>query len=365
MTAQMMNVGADDRAGRVLAHVEMALCLLRAGRAVRLGEGHGVWALELTPEGRVPEGARLVLPSALGGERDSGIRVVDMPEGITAGDVMRWISRAGGRHELSALLRQGHPGELVHAAAIELCKLAGLLPAALVREVPPEEAISVGIDEVLDFRAAQAHSARLVVEARLPIRGAENARLIAFRAGLGGVEHVAIVIGEPDSEPPLCRLHSACFTGDLLGSLRCDCGDQLSGAVRRIAAEGNGLILYLAQEGRGIGLVNKLRAYRLQDAGLDTVEANEHLGFMDDERDWLMAAIMLRQLGHARIRLLTNNPAKVSMLERHGIEVVERVPHEFAANPHNRAYLATKAEKCGHHLEQQALRPSRSAGERT
>ena len=146
----------------------------------------------------------------------------------------------------------------------------------------------------------------------------------------------------------MVRLHSQCFTGDLIGSLRCDCGDQLRGAVRQIGAAGAGIILYLAQEGRGIGLVNKLRAYTLQDQGLDTFEANEQLGFDADERHYLVAAEMLRQLGFSRIRLLTNNPEKIAALQRSGIDVVERVPHVFPANGHNARYLATKASRGGH-----------------
>jgi GTP cyclohydrolase II len=148
----------------------------------------------------------------------------------------------------------------------------------------------------------------------------------------------------------LVRLHSECFTGDLLGSLKCDCGDQLRGAIATIAAAGGGALLYLAQEGRGIGLINKLRAYRLQDQGFDTVEANERLGFEPDERLYGVAAKMLQLLGFKSIRLLTNNPLKVEALEAAGITVTERVPHAFPANPHNRGYLRTKAEKSGHQL---------------
>jgi GTP cyclohydrolase II len=146
----------------------------------------------------------------------------------------------------------------------------------------------------------------------------------------------------------LARSHSECFTGDLLGSLRCDCGDQLRGAIAAIAAAGGGVLVYLAQEGRGIGLVNKLRAYRLQDAGLDTVDANLQLGFDADERVYQPAAEILRQLGFDAVRLLTNNPEKVKALAAAGITVAERVPHAFPANDHNRAYLDTKAVKSGH-----------------
>jgi GTP cyclohydrolase II len=146
----------------------------------------------------------------------------------------------------------------------------------------------------------------------------------------------------------LTRLHSECFTGDLLGSLKCDCGDQLRGAVQAIAKAGGGVLLYLAQEGRGIGLMNKLRAYRLQDEGFDTMEANQRLGFAADERLYDIAARMLRLLGYSKVRLLTNNPDKVRALQAAGIEVTERVPHSFPDNAHNRDYLRVKAEKGGH-----------------
>jgi len=185
----------------------------------------------------------------------------------------------------------------------------------------------------------------------VPLADAENARLIAFRPGDGGVEHLAILIGTPDpGSPVLVRLHSECFTGDLLASLRCDCGDQLRGAIATIAQAGAGVLLYLAQEGRGIGLVNKLRAYQLQDAGFDTLDANEQLGFDADERVYLPAAEMLRKLGLGTIRLLTNNPDKMAALQRYGIRVVERVPHVFPSNGHNQRYLQTKATRSGHLL---------------
>ncbi len=173
--------------------------------------------------------------------------------------------------------------------------------------------------------------------------------MIAFRPLDGGLEHLAIVIGQPDvNEAVLTRIHSECFTGDLLGSLRCDCGDQLRGAIQEIADAGHGVLLYLAQEGRGIGIVNKLRAYELQDRGFDTLDANEQLGFDADERVYLPAAQMLRQLDFAKVRLMTNNPEKVETLARHGVEVVERVPHSFPSNKHNESYLSTKAARLGH-----------------
>ena len=244
-------------------------------------------------------------------------------------------------------------------AAVGLAKLAALLPAALVVRLSKAEVAffarrgditMIEADTVFRRGAATAGLER-VAEARVPLADAEDARLIAFRPRDGGLEHLAILIGSPDpSAPVLVRLHSECFTGDLLASLRCDCGDQLRGGIAAIARAGSGLLLYLAQEGRGIGLVNKLRAYRLQDAGFDTLDANEQLGFDADERVYLPAAEMLRQLGYGIVRLLTNNPEKVAALERYGIRVVERVPHVFPSNGHNERYLRTKATRSGHFL---------------
>jgi len=242
------------------------------------------------------------------------------------------------------------------AAAVALAKIARLLPAVVVAPLGDAQALAARQQlfiaeaaDILGYQVNTARSLRIVGDARVPLVGAENTRIVAFRPSDGGVEHLAIVIGEPDgARPVLARLHSECFTGDLLGSLRCDCGDQLRGAIGEIAADGGGVLLYLAQEGRGIGLVNKLRAYRLQDVGFDTLDANGQLGFDDDERIYQPAAEMLRLLGIGRVRLLTNNPLKVGALAEHGIEVTERVPHVFPANDHNRGYLRTKSTKGGH-----------------
>lgn len=242
--------------------------------------------------------------------------------------------------------------------ALVLAKQAQLLPAALVAEIPEAAVadlerthglIAVTAEEVEAFRAQAAADVRQIAEARVPLAAAEDARVHAFRPRDGGPEHFAIVIGTPNpGSPVLTRLHSECFTGDLLGSLRCDCGEQLRGAIEAIAEAGSGVLLYLAQEGRGIGLVNKLRAYRLQDAGADTLEANTTLGFDADERIYLPAAEILRQLGFQQVRLLTNNPDKVAALAACGIEVTERVPHHFPSNDHNELYLSTKARRFGH-----------------
>ena len=245
-------------------------------------------------------------------------------------------------------------------AAILLTKIARLLPAALVAPVTDPDTLAwagagermvVAGADIEGFDRNHADDLRPISEARVPLAGCEDTRIVSFRPRDGGAEHLAIVIGTPDpKQPVLVRLHSECFTGDLLDSLRCDCGDQLRGAVAAIAKEGGGVMLYLAQEGRGIGLVNKLRAYGLQDQGFDTVDANEQLGYDDDERVYLPAVRILRHLGFARVRLLTNNPAKVGALVRHGIEVTERVAHAFPSNEHNWTYLQTKSKRSGHLL---------------
>lgn len=236
------------------------------------------------------------------------------------------------------------------AAAVRLAKLAGLLPAAVVWRNPQATgAATIEAQAILNYDNEAARTLAQVTRARVPLEGAEKAELVAFRSGDGGSEHYAVVIDAPPTDRPvLTRLHSECFTGDLLGSLKCDCGSQLRGAIDVIAKAGGGILLYLAQEGRGIGLINKLRAYRLQDQGYDTVEANERLGFEPDERLYGIAARMLRLLGYKSVRLLTNNPDKVKALEAEGIPVTERVPHTFPENPHNRAYLKAKADKAGH-----------------
>ena len=235
-----------------------------------------------------------------------------------------------------------------YGAAVKLAKLAGLLPAILVRR-GGKDGVAVSLRDILSYESDAAASLKVVTRARVPLEGAERTELVAFRAGDGTPENIAILIDRPPTPGPvLTRLHSECFTGDLLGSLKCDCGQQLRGAVETISKAGGGVLLYLAQEGRGIGLINKLRAYRLQDQGFDTLEANERLGFEADERLYAIAARMLTLLGYKSVRLLTNNPAKVAGLKAAGIKVVERVRHAFPANKHNRAYLQTKAKKAGH-----------------
>ncbi len=235
---------------------------------------------------------------------------------------------------------------LASLAAIRLARIAGLLPAFFIDGIDPE----VTIDPAAIDRHQNPRSLAIATRARLPVEGAEDAEILAFRAPDSADEHVALLIGEPDGRPPLVRLHSECLTGDVLGSLKCDCGPQLRAAIAAIRDHGWGILLYLRQEGRGIGLVNKLRAYRLQDQGFDTVDANTRLGFAVDARDFGVAARMLDLMGQRSVRLLTNNPAKVAGLEAAGIAVAERVPHALPANPHNQRYLATKRDRTGHQL---------------
>ncbi len=255
------------------------------------------------------------------------------------------------------------PAPTLAPAALALAKIGRLLPAVLAAPARADAAgrldgmqlFAVPAADVLAHQAATAAALRQVAAASIPLEDAADARVVAFRAPEDGSEHLAIVIGQPETrqgthDAPLVRVHSECFTGDLLGSLRCDCGPQLRGAIRRMAAEGAGVLLYLAQEGRGIGLVNKLRAYALQDRGLDTLDANRALGWGADERNFLIAATMLEKLGIGRVRLLTNNPDKVAALTACGIEVVRREPHAMAPNGVNDAYLATKARRFGHLL---------------
>ena len=379
-------IGNDERSA--VFHVDRALGDLRRGGMVVLADAAGMGGFMLSPEFLTVD--RLAtIEQAAGGAKDlpptlvltrqraralaieigaGGVvalpldrpldaeHIRDLADPTARGDTVR--ADAGALHAVPAVALDG--------AAIDLVKLASLLPAALIhrldrgltgdaeglrRWAEDRDLTLVTAAEIESYRRVAMATLTPVSSARVPLADAPETRIVAFRPLSGGVEHLAIVIGSPAADSPvLVRLHSQCFTGDLLESLRCDCGEQLRGAVRACAQAGKGIVLYLAQEGRGIGLVNKLRAYQLQDQGLDTFEANEQLGFDADERHYQVAAEMLRQLGHRRIRLLTNNPDKIAALARFGIAVVERVPHNFPANEHNRRYLATKARRGGHML---------------
>lgn len=241
----------------------------------------------------------------------------------------------------------------IHRAGIALAKAARLLPAVVVVSVgagfaADNDLTVVSVQAAMTTEPSPLHA---VAVARLPLEVSEAGRLHVLRPDDGAEEHYAIEIGQPSRDAPvLARLHSACFTGDLLGSLKCDCGPQLRGALAQMGAEGAGVLLYLNQEGRGIGLANKMRAYALQDQGFDTVEANHRLGFEDDERDFRIGAEILKRMGFGSVRLLTNNPLKIARMEGAGVSVVERVPLRVGANHFNEAYLATKAAKSGHLL---------------
>ncbi len=252
-------------------------------------------------------------------------------------------------------IRSGRAGPYRHA--VLLARDARLLPAVV--SVPVDDArgfaeanelVCLGPECWNDYPSLSKRTGPLV-SARLPLAISDDVRIYVFRIPGETDEHCAIEVGVPPrDEPVLVRLHSACFTGDVLGSLKCDCGPQLHSALERISGESKGVLLYLNQEGRGIGLTNKIRAYTLQDQGFDTVEANHRLGFEDDERDFRIGAVILKQLGFARVRLMTNNPAKVRMLVSQGIDVVERVPLVVGRNSHNERYMSTKTAKSGHVL---------------
>jgi GTP cyclohydrolase II len=246
---------------------------------------------------------------------------------------------------------------LAAAAAIALAKLARYLPALLVAEgamvaaaASEPRLVAVSAEAIVGFQEQAVASLAVAAEANVPLDGGMPARFVIFRDAIGGTS-VAAIVGAPDLTRPVpVRLHSACLTGDAFGSRRCDCGDQLRLALRRLDREG-GIILYLDQEGRGLGLANKMRAYQLQDAGLDTLDANTTLGFDDDERDYGVAARMLQILGCTEVLLMTNNPAKLDGLSRAGIEVSGRIGLQVPSNPDNRRYLAAKAARAGHQLD--------------
>ena len=260
------------------------------------------------------------------------------------------------------LRRSGHT-----EAAIDLCKLAGLYPAGALMEIMNDDGSMARLPQLMDFARQwdmkiisikDMIAYRLQKESLIEV-GEEvdmpteygHFRLIPFRQKSNGLEHMALIKGHwRDDEPVLVRVHSSCATGDILGSMRCDCGEQLHKAMQAIEREGRGVLVYMQQEGRGIGLMNKIRAYKLQEQGYDTVDANVHLGFKPDERDYGCGAQMLRHLGVHKMRLLTNNPVKRVGLEAYGLEIVENVPIEVTPNPYNRRYLETKQLRMGHEL---------------
>lgn len=288
------------------------------------------------------------------------VTAVRMPAALMVPDTLRALADPTLPQKRISEAFETVPAPADGAAALNLIKLSRLLPSVIAVTARPDIAleaerhdlVSVRAADVLRYPTLEVAGLRLVASAPVPVADAPDARLVAFRTEGSGLEHLAIVIGKPEeAEAPLVRIHSECFTGDLMGSMRCDCGEQLRGAIRRIAADGDGVVLYLAQEGRGIGLVNKLRAYTLQDRGLDTLDANRALGWGADERNFMTGSAMLSLLGIPRIRLLTNNPEKVAAMEACGVKVLGREEHEFDPNGVNDEYLSTKAARFGHMLD--------------
>lgn len=349
---------------------------LRRGRPVALRTAAG-WLLaapvetlseallqRLTPSG-LP--LRLLLTAerlrALQAGGDSGLPVpgvplaLNLPSDIGLARLQQLAAVTAGPADLTGLEASSAPTEEAPAwsAGIAMCKRARLIPALLLVNLAADAGETLEASDVMAFDPAdaslalpvQAAAVRRVSDARVPLAAEENCTLVLFRELDGDAEHVAIIVGQPPADAPVpVRLHSACLTGDLLGSLRCDCGPQLQQAVARLAETG-GVLLYLSQEGRATGLANKLRAYRLQDAGLDTLQADRYLGFREDERDFAAAGAMLKALGHTCIQLLTNNPQKIEALRRAGIEVVDRLPLPGGVNSHNERYIRTK-QQAGH-----------------
>jgi len=274
------------------------------------------------------------------------------------GHIFPLRSKKGG-----VLRRAGHT-----EAAVDLARLAGLEPAGVLVEIMNEDGTMarlpqlvevakkfdfkiISIKDLIEYRIKKDSLIEEIVRVDMPTRYGDF-QLIAFKEKNSANEHLALLKGDlKKDEPVLVRVHSSCFTGDILGSLRCDCGEQLQKAMKMVEAEGKGAILYMNQEGRGIGLLNKLKAYRLQEGGMDTVEANLHLGFQTDERDYGIGAQMLRHLGITKLRLMTNNPKKRVGLIGYGLEIVENIPIEIHSNPHNKKYLMTKRDKLGHEIK--------------
>ena len=257
----------------------------------------------------------------------------------------------------------GERPESLADIASKLLRLAKLIPAALLARVPTRDLsaqekicdnhniLLVEARDIESYENDVAQNLRLVTRARIPLEVDANAEIVMFRSEMGADEHFAVLVGDyKSSKAPLVRIHSQCVTGDVLGSLKCDCGQQLMGALTLMAESGGGVLVYLAQEGRNIGLINKMRAYALQDEGLDTVDSNHALGFGSDEREFMSACKMLLKLDVRQICLITNNPDKIAQMKQGGISVVKRVPLIVNANKHNEKYIETKQSRCGHML---------------
>jgi GTP cyclohydrolase II len=352
--------GTSDTVG-----VGRGLAEFRAGRPVLVTNGDTL--LTLPVEGLdsrrlaafrelcAPMMPRLVITASRA--RSIGIEATDpvaleLTPQIDVQTILALVSDASADHDFIP-----EPAGTAANAAIDLVKLAQVLPAVLVADTTPALAstfnpqiVTVEASAVARFREESTQSLQIAGDAHVPLNSSVRTRFVVFRDAFGD-DPVAVIVGTPDlSKPVPVRIHSACLTGDVFGSRRCDCGDQLQLALKRLQEAGGGIILYLAQEGRGVGLANKMRTYKLQDGGLDTVDANTTLGFDDDERDYGIAVRMLQMLGCTRVVLLTNNPAKLDGLAKAGIEIADRMPLETPINADNRRYMTAKATRGGHQL---------------
>jgi len=343
-----------------------ALAEFRSGRPVIIAGGNEA-LLCLPVEGldkdrlaafralAAPIAPRLVLTSSraqsLGIDADEPV-AIELSDDVDTGTILALVAENKPDFEVLP-----EPAGAAAAAAIDLVKLAQVLPAVLVADTEPAissafdpRIVTVDARAVARFRNEATRSLTIAGDAQVPLSSSVRARFVVFRDAFGD-DPVAVIVGTPDlSKPVPVRIHSACLTGDVFGSRRCDCGDQLRLALVRLQEAGGGIILYLAQEGRGLGLANKMRTYKLQAAGLDTVDANTTLGFDDDERDYGVAARMLQMLGATRVVLLTNNPDKLDSLAKAGIEISGRMALETPVNADNRRYLTAKAARAGHQL---------------
>lgn len=305
-----------------------------------------------------PSRAAAILRAAL--SADAAAVAVALPDSVGTAEIYQSLANPMAEQPEVSNLVKTVAAPPASDVSLVLAKIGRLLPAMLAIPLLDSHRPRVAAHGIVAVLAANIFAyadtviagLRQVASAEVPLNDAPDSRVVAFRSHGSPIEHFAIMIGRPEiHDGPLVRIHSACFTGDVLGSMRCDCGEQLRGAIRRMAEDGGGVLLYLAQEGRGIGLVNKLRAYGLQDRGLDTMDANRALGWNSDERSFLIGAQMLRIMGIKRVRLLTNNPGKVDAMMGCGVEVVGREPHLFPPNGVNDEYLATKAARFGHLLD--------------
>lgn len=356
----MSDAAGSDRGARRAAR---AIDALRRGWPFRIEGADG--ALDLLAVESARDAALAEFGSAdllISGERAVTLKLTNQRAAATPGPVRL----ADGAASIAAALAIADPaldlanplkgpfrtiangGEAAAATAMTMARHAGLLPAFFVHTAGGEAETVCSAADV----AALLDPARLEIaaRARLPVAASETAEIVAFRSPEEASDHVALIIGKRDGNPPVVRLHSECLTGDVLGSLKCDCGPQLHAALHAMADAPWGVLLYLRQEGRGIGLVNKLRAYALQDQGYDTVDANLRLGFPVEARDFAIAGQMLALLNIPCIRLMTNNPEKVARLEKEGVDVVERIPLALPTNKYNAQYLATKRDRTGHQL---------------